>query len=95
MLKPIKSKILIQLHNNEKETVLESGIVLTTKDRDEAQLAKVLAIGPEVEFVKVDDIILPNWNQAAPTKFEKEDYFLVKEDDVVMIVEDEDSKIES
>jgi len=72
----------------EKEQVLNSGIVLTTKDSHEAQRAKVLAVGPAVEYVKVGDSILPNWNAASPTKFEKEDYFLVKEEDVVMIVEE-------
>jgi co-chaperonin GroES (HSP10) len=72
----------------EKEQVLDSGIVLTTKDRHEAQRAKVLAVGPAVEYVKVGDSILPNWNAAEPTKFEKEDYFLVKEEDVVMIIEE-------
>jgi co-chaperonin GroES (HSP10) len=89
MLKPIKSKILIQLKDMEKEEVLSSGIVLTTIDRDVAQLATVLAVGPEVEYVKVGDSILPNWNAAEETKFEKEKYFLVKEEEVVMIVEEQ------
>jgi co-chaperonin GroES (HSP10) len=72
----------------EKEQVLDSGIVLTTKDQHEAQRAKVLAVGPAVEYVKVGDSIIPNWNSAEPTKFKKEDYFLVKEEEVVMIVEE-------
>lgn len=88
VLQPIKTKILIQLENMEKEQVLNSGIVLTTKDQHEAQRAKVLAVGPAVEYVKVGDSIVPNWNAAEPTKFEKEDYFLVKEEEVVMIVEE-------
>jgi co-chaperonin GroES (HSP10) len=88
MLQPIKNKILIQLENMDKETVLDSGFILTTKARDEAQRAKVLAIGPDVEYVKVGDSILPNWNAAAPTRYEKEDYYLIKEDEVVMIVEE-------
>ena len=87
VLQPIKTKILIQLENMEKEQTLNSGIVLTTKDPHEAQRAKVLAVGPDVEYVKVGDSIIPNWNAAEPTKFEKEDYFLVKEEEVVMIVE--------
>ena len=88
VLQPIKTKILIQLENMEKEQTLNSGIVLTTKDPHEAQRAKVLAVGPDVEYVKVGDSIIPNWNAAEPTKFEKEDYFLVKEEEVVMIVEE-------
>jgi co-chaperonin GroES (HSP10) len=74
MLQPIKNKILIQLENMDKETVLDSGFILTTKARDEAQRAKVLAIGPDVEYVKVGDSILPDWNAAAHTRYEKKDY---------------------
>jgi co-chaperonin GroES (HSP10) len=88
VLQPIKNKILIQLKDMEKEEVLDSGIILTTKDRDAAQLANVLAVGPDVEFVKVGDSILPNWNSAEETRYEKEKYFLIKEDEVVMIVDD-------
>jgi co-chaperonin GroES (HSP10) len=88
MLKPIKNKLVIQLDNTEKETVLDSGIVLTTKDRDEAQRAKVVAVGPDVEFVKEGDIVLPNWNAAEETKFEREKYFIIKEDEIVMILEE-------
>jgi co-chaperonin GroES (HSP10) len=88
VLLPIKNKILIQLENMDKETVLESGIVLTTRERDEAQRAKVLAVGPDVEYVQVGDSILPNWNAADPTRYEKEDYYLIKEDEVVMIIEE-------
>jgi len=88
VLLPIKNKILIQLENMDKETVLESGIVLTTRARDEAQRAKVLAVGPDVEYVQVGDSILPNWNAADLTRYEKEDYYLIKEDEVVMIIEE-------
>jgi co-chaperonin GroES (HSP10) len=88
VLQPIKNKLVIQLNDTVKETVLESGIVLTTKDRDEAQRAKVLFVGPDVEYVKVDDIIIPNWNAAEETKFNNEKFFIIKEDEVVMIIEE-------
>ena len=85
VLQPIKSKILIQLMEDEKEKTLDSGIIITGRDRNEAQTGKVLAIGPDVEYVKVGDVILPNWNAAEKTRFEKEDYFLIKEEEVVGI----------
>ena len=88
VLQPIKSKILVQLENMEKEKILDSGIILTTKDPNEAQRGKVIAVGPDVEYVKIGDSILPNWNTASPTRYEKEDYYLVKEEDVVMIIEE-------
>ena len=88
VLQPIKSKILIELVEPSKEEVLDSGIILTTPDRDAANQAKVIAVGPEVEYVKVGDIIIPNWNAADPTEFEKQKYWFVKEDEVVMIIEE-------
>jgi co-chaperonin GroES (HSP10) len=72
----------------EKEKILDSGIILTTKDPNEAQRGKVIAVGPDVKYVKIGDSILPNWNTASPTRYEKEDYYLVKEEDVVMIIEE-------
>ena len=88
VLQPIKNKVIIQLDNTERETVLDSGIVLTMKSKDEAQRAKVIAVGPDVEYVKVDDIVIPNWNAAEETKFEKEKYYIIKEDEIVMIIEE-------
>mgnify|MGYP003349754872 CR=1 FL=1 len=75
---------------DEKEKTLDSGIIITGRDRNEAQTGKVLAIGPDVEYVKVGDVILPNWNAAEKTRFEKEDYFLIKEEEVVEEVEAQD-----
>jgi hypothetical protein len=37
----------------------------------------------------VGETILPNWQKAQPTRFENEDFFVVNEDDVVLIFEGE------
>ena len=87
MLKPIKKNIIVKLI--EKETVSKGGIVLAGPDAQEASRGKVLSIDKEVEFVKVGETILPNWQKAQPTKFENEDFFIVNEDDVVLIFEGE------
>jgi len=89
MLRPIKKNIIVKLI--EKETVSKGGIVLAGPDAQEASRGEVLAIGKEVEFVKVGETILPNWQKAQPTKFENEDFFIVNEDDVVLIFEEEDN----
>ena len=89
MLRPIKKNIIVKLI--EKETVSKGGIVLAGPDAQEASRGEVLSIGKEVEFVKVGETILPNWQKAKPTKFENEDFFVVNEDDVVLIFEEEDN----
>ena len=87
MLRPIKKNIIVKLI--EKETVSKGGIVLAGPDAQEASRGDVIAIGKEVEFVKVGEVILPNWQKVKPTKFENEDFYIVSEDDVVLIFEGE------
>jgi co-chaperonin GroES (HSP10) len=89
MLRPIKKNIIVKLI--EKETVSKGGIVLARPDEHQASKGEVLSIGKEVEFVKVGETILPNWQKAKPTKFENEDFYVVNEDDVVLIFEEEDN----
>jgi len=86
MLKPIKKNIVIQII--EKEKVTSSGIILKHADAEEVSKATVLAIGPDVTLIEEGQVILPNWNKAIPTKFDSEDYFIVNEDEVVLIFED-------
>ena len=86
MLKPIKKNVIVKLI--EKEKVTASGIVLASADRDEVSRGKVLAIGPEVTDVAVDDIILANWNAARKSKYEDEEFYVVPEEQIVLIFED-------
>ena len=87
MLKPLKNKIILEAI--QKEKVTSSGIVLTRTDPHEVNRGKVIAIGSEVEFVEVGNEILPDWNKATLTKFDGTDYFIVSEDNVVLIFTDE------
>jgi chaperonin GroES len=89
MLRPIKKNMIVKLI--EKETVTKSGIVLAGPDAQEVSKGTVLAIGSEVELVKVGETILPNWQKAKPTKYEREDFFVVHEDDVVLIFEGDET----
>lgn len=86
MLKPIKKNLLVKII--EKEKVTTGGIILKSADPEEVSKGEVISIGPEVTLIEVNQFILPNWNKAVPVKFEGEDYFIVNEDDVVLIFED-------
>ena len=86
MLKPIKNNVIVELI--QKEKVTESGIILSSADPAEANKGKVLKIGPGVLDIKEGDLILPNWNKARFAKYEKTDYFIISEDDVVLIFEE-------
>ena len=83
MLKPIKNNLIVELI--EKEKITQSGIVLSSADPTEASKGKVLKIGPEVLDVKEGDTILPDWNKARLTKFMDTDFYVISEDNVVLI----------
>lgn len=91
MLRPIKKNIIVKLI--EKETVSKGGIIMAGPDAQEVSRGKILAIGGEVEYVEVGQTILPNWQKAKPTKFDNEDFFVVHEDDVVLIFEDDETSV--
>ena len=84
MLVPIKSKVLIELL--EKETTTSGGIFLAIPDRDDINKAKVIAIGDKVLDVQVNDTILPNWNQAIETQYDKvHKTYIIEEKDIVLV----------
>ena len=59
-MRPLKNNVIVE--RIEKENVTSSGILL--KSSDEADKAKVTAIGPDVVDVNVDELLLINWNKA-------------------------------
>ena len=83
MLRPIKNNVIVELI--EKEKVTNSGIVLSSADPAEANKGKVLSLGPDVEVVKEGDMVLPNWNAARKAKYDGVDYYIVSEDEIVLI----------
>lgn len=83
---PLKKNILIQ--HVEKEKVTESGIILTSTDPAQVTKAVVRAIGSTVDLVAIDDVVLPDWNKAKKTKIDGTDFYMVSEDDIVLVFED-------
>lgn len=86
MLRPIKKNLLVKII--EKEKVTTGGIILRSADPAEVSKGEVLSIGPDVTLIEVGQLILPNWNAAVKVKYNDEEYFIVCEDDVVLIFED-------
>jgi co-chaperonin GroES (HSP10) len=88
MLKPLKSKLILQLI--EKQKVTSSGIILSSADPAEANRGLVLAVGPDVTEVTVGEMVLPNWNKANKIKGDDgEDNYILEEDDIILVFEDQ------
>jgi co-chaperonin GroES (HSP10) len=79
-MKPLHNKVVIQRIENDKTSL--SGIILTNSE--EPDRAKVIAVGPEVTEVSVDDIVMLDWNKAI--KFD--DSYVITVDNIVFVYEE-------
>ena len=85
-IKPLNNKILLVEAEEVKTT--ESGIIIEgTKGNGDTRRAKVIAIGPKVEFVQVGDEVFVEWNKAKPTKIDGQLAAIVEEDHISAVVE--------
>jgi co-chaperonin GroES (HSP10) len=80
-IKPLRDNIIII--REEKSLTTSSGIILKTND--EADRARVVAIGPDVVDVQVDDLVIVNWNKA---QIIDRDSFRINVLEVIGVLED-------
>jgi chaperonin GroES len=83
-IEPIADYVLAQ--QEEAETKTASGIFLPSQSQEKPKVAKVLAIGSDVKKVKVGTKIIYKTYSTNEVKFGKDEYILVKEEDVIAIV---------
>lgn len=86
MYTPLHDKIIVQ--RLEKVNQTSSGIIL--KSSPEPDRAKVVAVGPDVEEVVIDEEVLVNWNGAIKVK---DDLYTLKVEHVVGVFEDDTSVV--
>ena len=93
-LKPIRDRVVIRLI--EAETATKSGIIIPDAATEKPNQGKVLAAGDgriteegvviPME-VKTGDLVLFGKNSGQPVKIDGEEYHILKEDDIMAIVE--------
>ena len=93
MIKPLGSRVLIKM--KEKEETTKSGIILASGAKEKPQIAEVIEVGPgekvdgkmeEMNVKKGDSIIVSKYS-GTEVKYEGEEYLIVKQDDILAIVE--------
>ena len=92
-IKPLTDRVLIQAEKAEETT--KSGIVLTSAAQEKPQISRVIAVGPggmvdgkEVKMeVKVGDMVIYSKYAGTEVKLDGEEYIVVKQNDIVAIVE--------
>ncbi len=93
MIKPLADRILIKMKEGEETT--KSGIILSTAAKEKPQIAEVIAVGPgeiidgkKTEmYVKTGDNVIVSKYAGTEVKYEGEEYLIVKQSDVLAIVE--------
>jgi len=93
MIKPLGSRVLIKMKEGEETT--KSGIILTGNAQEKPQIATVIEVGPgeiidgkpEIMNVKKGDSIIISEYAGTKIKYNQEEYIIVKQDDILAIVE--------
>lgn len=93
MIKPLSSRVLIKMEESEETT--KSGIILANTSKEKPQIAKVIEVGPgekvdgklEEMYVKKGDKVIVSKYSGTEVKYEGEEYLIVKQDDILAIVE--------
>ena len=93
MIKPLADRVLIKMKESEETT--KSGIILSAASKEKPQIAEVIAVGPggNVEgnniemYVKVKDNVIVSKYAGTEIKYEGEEYLIVKQSDILAIIE--------
>ncbi len=93
MIKPLSNRVLIKM--KEKEETTKSGIILSGASQEKPQIAEVIEVGPgeKIEgkvqemYVKKGDKVIVSKYAGTEVKFEGQEYIIVKQDDILAIVE--------
>ncbi len=93
MIKPLNDRVLIKMKENEETT--KSGIILAGGSKEKPQIAEVIEVGPgkkedgkvqEMCVKKGDNVIVSKY-AGTEIKYEGEEYIIVKQEDILAIVE--------
>ena len=92
-IKPLSNRVVLK--NVEAEETTKSGILLTGAAKEKPQMSEVVAIGPGAcvdgkvvpMTVKVGNKVIVSKFTGTEVKLDGEEYIIVKEDDILAIVE--------
>ena len=93
MIKPLQDRVVVKMIENEETT--KSGIILSSGAKEKPQIAEIIEVGPgaEVEgktikmYVKKGDRVILNKYAGTEVKYDGVEYIIVKQDDILAIVE--------
>jgi len=83
-LKPLGDYVVAQVEEAESKTA--SGLYLPDAAKEKPKTSKVVAVGPDVKGVQTGDRIVYKAYSTTEVKVGKEEYTLVKEEDILATV---------
>ncbi len=93
MLKPLGDRVLIKMIETEETT--KSGIILSSGSKEKPQIAEIIAVGPGIDtedkkikmYVKEGQRVIINKYSGTEVKYDEQEYIIVRQDDILAIVE--------
>lgn len=93
MLKPLQDRVVIKMMEGDQTT--KSGIILASSSKEKPQIAEVIAVGPGLKVdgkvnpveVNVNDKVVVSKYSGTEIKYDGEDFIIVRESDILAIVE--------
>ena len=94
MIKPVADRVLIKMIEGEEKT--QSGLILPSDAKEKPQIAEVIEVGPGIThipgkevkmYIKKKDKVIVSKYSGTEVKYEGEEYLIVKQDDILAIVE--------
>lgn len=94
MIKPLLDRVVLKAVENEETT--KSGIVLAQTSKEKPQIAEVVAVGPggmvdgkevKMQLVVGDKVVYSKY-AVTTLKYNDDEYIIVKQDDILAIIED-------
>ena len=93
MIKPLSDRVLVKMKESEETT--KSGIILASTAKEKPQMAEVIEVGPgkiidgkrEKMEVKKGDTVVVSKYAGTEVKYEGEEYIILREEDILAIVE--------
>lgn len=85
MIKPLGDRVAIKVDDIENTT--ESGIILSLNSQEKPQKGSIVAIGNKVEELKEGDSVIFSKYAGAEVKENGSDYLILREADVLAIIQ--------
>lgn len=85
MLKPLENYVVLSLEKEERTTT--SGIILTSEEKEKPAMGKVLALGPKVEGISVNDRVIYQSYSGTKVKLDGIEYLVIEAKHILAKIE--------